>query len=156
VSYLYTSIAPFAFNDPFFADHIINLAGHHLPHAPEWKANLGAQYTLGLGAAGDLTLRGDVAYTDAYFDEVTNAQMELQLPGGGILPLHGTRQPAYVIGDARLIWAPTGGKYQAQLFVQNIGNTIYMYDVSAAPSAGGFVGNPSAPRTFGVKFSIAY
>lgn len=123
----------------------LNIGGNRLIRAPKWKLNFGAQYTFSSDNAGDFTLRGEGSYSSRVFNDVFNGKAPFQ---------SATVQPGYWIANARLIWAPTDERFQAQLFVENITDKLYAFSRTATSTGGYLGGQFSAPRTFGARVSM--
>jgi iron complex outermembrane receptor protein len=113
---------------------LINLAGNRLPQAPEYLANLAAQYTIPIGSKS-LKLRGEMAYTSTvYFSFYNRPDIS---------------QPGFTKFNASLTYE--AGGLTASLWIKNIGDkrTLSTDQVSS-----GFLGYPimgtfDPPRTFG-------
>jgi len=86
------------------------LSSYIPPNAPRWSANAVARYTLPLGP-GSLALQVDGNYMSHFWFNLTE------------LPV--VAQGGYGIGNARLFWTPTGGKYEVGASVENIADKHY-------------------------------
>jgi iron complex outermembrane receptor protein len=121
----------------------IDLAGCELPRAPNFSGFLAAAYVVPLGGAGDLTLAGNLQYTDdQYFTQFNRDAVA---------------QDSYSVWNARVTWGSADGAVQVALYGENLGDEEYFTNSleSGVPTAGVdpvvpqyFVG---APRTWGVK-----
>jgi iron complex outermembrane receptor protein len=116
-----------------------SLAGNPLNHAPHYTIDLGAQYTLPLGAdSGDLTLRGEAKFSDKF------ALTEANVPD--------TTQPAYTLANFFLTYTDPSDKYTVRAYVKNatdvhvLGGVLSLY---------GLMGTFGPPRTYGVELSAA-
>jgi iron complex outermembrane recepter protein len=56
---------------------LVNLAGNHLPHSPEYKAKLGAQFSWELGGGWESTARVDMLWQDDYFAREYNSPTDV-------------------------------------------------------------------------------
>jgi iron complex outermembrane receptor protein len=111
------------------------------PFSPEYKGNLGIQYTQQIGALGSLTPRLDYTYqTRVYFD----AQ---NLPASS--------QGGYGLMNGHLSWAPVEGKWLVSVDVNNALNKLYYLSMfNQLSSFGILTGQPAQPRT--VFASVKY
>ena len=80
------------------------------PNAPRWSGNALARYTLPVGP-GSLSLQVDGNYMSHFWFNLTQSPLVAQ---GG-----------YAIGNARLFWIPTDGKYEVGASVENIADKHY-------------------------------
>lgn len=144
ISYLNSEYGEFSFQDPF-ALATLDVEGNQLIRAPEWKFNVGAEYTFSGTPIGDLTFRGETAYSDDYFHDIFNGQA----PGQSA-----TAEDSYTISNFRVIWAPTGTPdFQIQGFVENIEDTLYAFARPGSATSGNISGQFSAPQTYGVRIT---
>jgi iron complex outermembrane receptor protein len=110
--------------------------------SPKWKGTIGAQYEVGLGSAGSITPRVDLAYQAKQFS--------------GAVVTGGTRTrlfiPAYTIGNARLTYRSPGDDWEAALEVTNFTNKYYYLSIFDLRGAGaGFrKAQPGRPREWAV------
>ena len=135
------------FQDP--ADQgVYEIRGDELIRAPKWKAQFGAQYTTGL-ANGQLSLRGEGAWTDTIYNDIFNGKAAFE---------GATTQPGYWVANARLTWTSADRRYTAELFADNLTNSLYATDRGAnnTPTSLDTVeGQFAPPRTYGVRFTVA-
>jgi iron complex outermembrane recepter protein len=127
----------------------IPIKGNELIRAPEWKANLAAQYTSDVGNIGSFTLRIEGAYTATIHNDVFN----------GTAPLSPTTQPSYWLGNARVIWNSADDRYQAVFSVDNFTEELYSEQRVSFNTPGALMsvsGQFAAPRTFGARFSMKF
>ena len=143
-SYIHSRYGSQLLQDPL-ALATLDIGGNQLIRAPKWKVNLGAQYELQTASLGDFTLRGEGSYTSKVYHDVFNGEA----PSQGA-----TVEPGFWIANARLIWEPADTRFQAQLFVENIGNQLYAFSRAASATAAVIAGQFSAPRTFGVRLAM--
>lgn len=123
----------------------LDIGGNRLIRAPEWKLNFGAQQRIETASAGSFTLRGEASYTSQVFHDVFNGEAPFQAE---------TREAPYWVFNARLNWMAPDDRFQAQLFVENIGNKLYSYSRVAAATGAYISGQFSPPRTYGVRLSM--
>lgn len=107
------------------------------PNIPRWKGALGAQYTLALGSAGEITARADYSYRSQVFNDLANTPIGAQ---GG-----------YGILNTRLEWDDASGKWSAALEISNALDKMYYYSMAPTLNADGslysLAGTPALPRT---------
>lgn len=120
----------------------LDIGGNRLIRAPEWKLNFGIQQQITTGSAGTFSLRGEGSYSSEVFHDVFNGEAPNQAE---------TREAPYWIWNARLNWDAPGGRYGAQLFVENITDQLFAYSRVAAASGSYVSGQFSPPRTFGAR-----
>ncbi len=93
--------------DQYVNTNSVDLAGTRLAKSPKWTLNLGAVLTSSeIGRAGRLRLRADYS---------TRSDVAHDAPAD---PVQGIR-PGVDLLDLRLTWLPTGGDWEAALFVRN-------------------------------------
>ena len=147
----YTEGNPFS-GDGLFTDTAgqgrFDIRGNQVLRSPTWKFAIGAQYEFDLGSSGTLTLRGDAAWSDKYYNDIFN----------GKAPFQGaTIQPAFWQLSARAIWDLDDGRYQVQVFGENLTDDLYATNRVAFATPIPLVnvaGQFSAPRTFGLRVSM--
>ena len=131
--------------DPFVQSYEarVSLAGNRLPRAPEWKINVGAQYTAELGH-GSLTLRGDYAWQDRIFFTAYN------------LPT--VAQDDFGLLNGRVTYESAGGGWQVAAFINNASNTKALTNavITGQVYGGIVIGNLLPPRTFGMEVSFSF
>ena len=123
----------------------LNIQGNELIRAPKWKSNFGAQYTSPAADYGQFTLRAETAYTDVIYNDVFNGKAPFAAD---------TTQPAYWIMNAVLSWKSRDGRWEGQLFGDNLTNAYYATDRSETNNPAGEVfttGQFAPPRTFGAR-----
>jgi iron complex outermembrane recepter protein len=107
--------------------------GKSLPYAPRFSLSTGGDYTLPT-SAGDFVLSGNYYHNSGIF----------------FLPDNRIRQPAYGILDAQLSFAPTQNHLKFRIYGSNLTNTQYYMKAYQLNGNAGDVGNPGAPRTYGI------
>ncbi|WP_174275327.1 TonB-dependent receptor [Sphingomonas bacterium] len=106
---------------------------------PDWTVQGGAAYTIDLVNAGKLT--GEV---QSYF----NAGFLLSTSTPNFM------QKSYTKTDLRLTYAPAGGRFTVQAFVENIENVAVVNRVTVSNYT--YDGNYEAPRTYGLRVGFRY
>lgn len=117
----------------------LNLAGHYLNNAPKWTINAGAEARLPVGLPGELSLRGDVAYTSKlYFTEFNVDSLS---------------QGAVALVDASLRYQNASDSWYISLFAKNLTNRkVKSAQFVASPLTGFMInGGFKAPRIVGVQ-----
>jgi iron complex outermembrane recepter protein len=111
------------------------------PFTPEFKGNVGVQYTQSIGNLGGITPRLDYTYQSrVYFDP----QNLLESSQGG-----------YGVTNGHLTWAPPSAKWSATLEVNNMFNKLYYLNMANSLKSFGFLtGEPAEPRT--MLLSVKY
>ncbi len=113
------------------------------PFSPRWKANLGIQYDIEMGAIGSLTPRLDYDYQDTIYTNAVNAPTN--------------RISSHDLFNARLTYRDADDKWEAALSVENLMNRFYyltLFDEANGygPGTGEITGQPGLPRT--VMFTV--
>ena len=115
------------------------VGGNLLPNSPEYTVSFGAEYARPVGES-ELYVRGDVtAYGSYAFDDLNLAS-----------------QDAYALTNLRTGFR--GGRMLVELWIRNAFDTLYVPNAfqyaGLAPS--GFIAEPGAPRTFGVRLGVSF
>ncbi len=111
--------------------------GNDTPLAPRFAGNVGASYTLLMGAAGELELSAIYSYNDGYYFEPDNR----------------LEQPAFSTLNASVAWSPTP-HWAVELWGRNLENETWYVSKLATSLAD--LSAPAAPRTYGVNFKYTY
>lgn len=120
---------------------IVDLSGDQMNRAPEWSANLGAQYDWALGDAGALAARVDYYWQDDMYLRVRN------------IPRH--MVPAYDTVGARVTWRDASDQWLVEAFGDNLTDEDNLRGITV--SDGLSTGTPNTfesyhpPRTYGVR-----
>jgi iron complex outermembrane receptor protein len=118
------------------------LVNRHLPQTPRSSAQGLARYEFPVGP-GYLALQGDVQYTGKFCFSVLCAPVE--------------REEAHTVYNARVSWAPTGKKWEAAFFLNNIGDEIYrVYTYDVAYTTGQIPSVYAKPQTWGVSLTYHF
>ncbi len=108
------------------------------PLSPTWKLNGGVQYEFPFAGGGTLTPRMDVTYQSMIFNEATNNPR--------------SAQPGYATVDARLTWRAPDHSWEAAVFVTNLTDTFYYYNIFDSQNSFGLIsGQPARPREWAVS-----
>jgi iron complex outermembrane receptor protein len=112
----------------------VNVGGNTLSSTPDYTASVGAQSSVGIGAA-TLYGRVELAMTGAFEYDDANT----------------VGQSAYTLANFRA--GVRGKRAFAEIWVRNAFDTHYVPIAFAYPglAPSGFVGEPGAPRTFGAR-----
>ena len=113
-----------------------NLAGYTPSNAPEFSATLGIAYTYET-SVGPFTLAANEHYTSS--QSRTNDDSVID--------------PPHHVVDLSLNWASLGKRYDASLWVKNLGNE---YTYAAGQISTNFVVVPGPPRTFGGTVGVHF
>ncbi len=102
------------------------------PGTPEWKFNVGAQYTIDMDGFGTITPRFDLYYQSKIFNEYTNNPIAVE--------------PGYAIANARITYDSPEKDWSLALGITNLFDKFYY--VNRFIQAGGhtYTGQPSRPR----------
>lgn len=111
--------------------------GHDTPLAPKFAGNLGASYTIPVGAEGELVLSAMYSYNDGYYFEPDNR----------------LKQPSFGLFNASIAYQATRN-WGVELWGRNLGDKVHYTYKSG--SALGDIATPSAPRTYGIDFTYRY
>jgi iron complex outermembrane receptor protein len=128
-------------------DPVKNPGGLYLndvaPYSPKIKANVGVQYTLGLGQLGTLTPRLDDTYTARVYFDPQN--------------LAASSQGGYSLMNTHLTYAPLEGKWSATVDVNNVTNKLYYLSMfNQLGSFGILTGQPGMPRNLLVSLKYIF
>jgi len=113
--------------------------GNRLNNAPAWSGSGSASYSLLLGSAGTVSMRGDVSWQSRVFFTPFNDDVETQT--------------AYGLVHVRIGFEPAHHRWEIAVYARNLGNTEYITGTgSTAPAA--IVGRPGEPRQWGTQFTL--
>lgn len=116
----------------------IDLAGNSLPRSPEFSANVGAEYSLSLNNASDLTFRIDYQYQEKSFFTAFNRDL--------------SAQESFSIVNARAGYTSETGTWQVAAYVRNALDEDYFLNIlESGVEAGKPEGFVAAPRTYGLQ-----
>jgi iron complex outermembrane receptor protein len=121
-------------------------SGQQMSRAPNFSANLGADYTIDNVLNGTLLLSGNYSYTDSYV--VSNPSLY-----GPLFPAAANvqrfRQPAYSIVNLSATWRDASNHYSITAFGNNIFDKLYRNTYSGSVFSDLVV--PGDPATYGVR-----
>ncbi len=125
-----------------------NFAGHQLPNAPHFVANLSATHAIDLGNGAELRLRAATKLSSSYL--LTDFANAVEY-----------KQKSFTRTDASLTYAAPEDRYTIQLFVENIENKLQRTSGPGGYNGayGGFTGGQATPEVPGSAFpenSVAY
>jgi outer membrane receptor protein involved in Fe transport len=123
----------------------VNLRGNELPYAPDFKLNMGAQYTMPLGGTGwSATVRGDYVYQGDYFAREFNTPND--------------RIKSWSIANAYLRFSNQAETLGFELFVKNIGDSDAITSSIIEDAQVGSYRNVRVlePRTYGISTRLSF
>ncbi len=118
-----------------------DFSGNRTANAPEWSANLSANYTRAFGNDNEFFATALLAYKDDYFVDFSNDPDSLQ--------------PSYTLINGRVGFR-FAEKYELSLWGRNLSDEDYRVDfvtIGAVPSKQHVLG---APRTYGAEFRVSF
>jgi iron complex outermembrane receptor protein len=121
-----------------------DLSGRRIARAPDWTANIGADYSMPL-PVGKMVLSGNVYYTSAYAPLT-----EAYNPSTGANYYYDN---GYALVNGALTWVQD--HYNVGLYVNDLANKRYFLINQSAPAAGLYQ-TLSSPRTYGIRFNYSY
>jgi iron complex outermembrane recepter protein len=123
---------------------LVNLEGNNLPHSPEYKVKVGAQYSFPIGGGWESTLRADVLWQDDYFAREYNSPTDV-IDAWGTIDL-----------QARL--TSPDDRYEIRAFVKNATDEDNITNIIIEDALIGRYRNVRIlePRTFGIIVSANY
>jgi iron complex outermembrane receptor protein len=143
VAYTDAEFSDYLTDDPLqFGNLLVQLEGNTPQLSPEWKGNLGVEYTFDVRADAELTVGTNVSYVgDQFFDEFNRAPY---------------LEDEYTLYDGNVTYRPTSRNWSVSLWGRNLGNEKVFADLSY--SALGRVTSKKFinPRTYGVSFNYNF
>jgi iron complex outermembrane receptor protein len=113
-----------------------NAGGKRMPFAPVVSGNVSANYKL-VTPVGNFSTAATLAYNGGFYGD----------PGNGYF-----ESPYYLLNMSET-WSSANGRYDVGIWGKNLADKYY--DASINPlSPVAYVGNPGAPRTFGIRFGV--
>jgi iron complex outermembrane recepter protein len=118
-----------------------NLKGETVVRSPDYTLNLGAEWRVPIESrlVSGLTLRADLFHSDdivlRYFAQPNDIQS------------------SYTIANLSAAFKSADGKTSLRVFVNNVGNKLYLRQVDYLAAIGVFDGNYSEPRTWGARLT---
>jgi iron complex outermembrane receptor protein len=121
----------------------LQIGGNHIPQAPSYTLNLGAQVSKDIDI-GKVTLRGEYRSTGRTYFTIFNTPETMQRP--------------FDIVSAYLTVLTADKRWHATAFVKNIGNTFAATSmfIQFAGFGGGLSGSAIAPRTYGLTLGYKF
>jgi iron complex outermembrane receptor protein len=121
-----------------------DLDGLSLPRAPKWKFNVGGQFIVPAGDAGQLMLRADYGWQSKIYYTVFN--------------IDAASEDSYGLLNARAQFASNDGRWSLAAFGRNLTNEVYFSNqiLTAAVYGAEFVGSLGAPRTYGLELKVNF
>ncbi len=118
--------------------------------APELQYAAGGQYTFGMAGGSDLTFRLDYNYTSGY--------MRSYVPGDQSTTYTGKKweQDAYGLLNARVVYKPAAGNWEAALFGTNLTDEIYTTGGFMSPLLQIDNGTIGRPLEFGLSMKFSF
>jgi iron complex outermembrane receptor protein len=148
--------ANYAFNHARFKTGVLD--GNRFRLAPEHTISAGLTWAADLGP-GRFDFTPAVTYQSKVFFDDNNDIPALQQPPATLLPdlVQDEYQDGYALVSARAGYALSGGKYRAELFVENLFDKEYIKD---AGNSGDALGLPTfiagEPRTYGIQLTARF
>jgi len=145
--------ANYAYNHARFKSGVLD--GNHFRLAPEHTFSAGLTWAHDVGP-GRIDITPAVTYQSKVFFDDNNDIPALQQPPATLLPdlIQDEFQDGYALFSARLGYGLQGGKYRAEVFVENAFDKKYIKD---AGNSGDALGLPTfiagEPRTYGIQLT---
>jgi iron complex outermembrane receptor protein len=114
--------------------------GNRLRDAPRWSGSGAAIYEFQPAAVGKVFLRGDVSWQSRVFFSPFNTAVQ--------------SQSAYALLHARTSFVPRNRRWEASVYVRNLGRQEYVTATWLAAGRLAFSGRPGEPRHWGTQFTI--
>ena len=114
--------------------------GNRLREAPRWSGSGTAIYEFQPAAMGTVSLRGDVSWQSRVFFSPFNTAVQ--------------SQPAYAVVHARAAFMPRNRRWEASIYVRNLGRQAYVTATWEATGPLAISGRPGEPRHWGTQFTI--
>jgi len=115
--------------------------GATIPFSPEYTVRTGLAYDIDLPGGGKLTPSVQTFLNSGFFNTDFNTPLD--------------RQHAYTKTDLRLSFISAGGKYSAQVYLENAENTAVLNRVAIGANRS-YNGVYEVPRTYGVKAGFRF
>ncbi|HEX8484658.1 TonB-dependent receptor [Sphingomonas sp.] len=123
----------------------VNIRGNSLPQAPTYKASVGAQYTVDVGASGwSIVPRADLNYTGGFSASIFNNTID--------------RVQGYEIVNAQIQFNAPGERFYARAFVSNLTNNAAITGQYVTDQSSGLFTNifTVEPRRYGVMAGFKF
>jgi iron complex outermembrane receptor protein len=116
--------------------------GNRLRDAPEWSGSGSAIYEFQPAAIGKVSVRGDVSWQSRVFFSPFNDAVQ--------------SQAAYALVHARASFVPRSRRWEASVYVRNLGRQEYVTATWNATGGAAVSGRPGEPRHWGTQFTIRH
>ncbi len=120
----------------------IDVSGDELPNSPSFNVNLASDLDLWEGEAGAVSWRVDMNYTGAQFYTLPHPSRTLV--------------DNYFLFNTRLAFAASDDKWEAALWMKNIGNQFYQTSIISLAGFGLDYSHIGPPRTFGADVTFNF
>ncbi len=123
-------------------DGLLDRVGNALPRAPDFTANVAAEYSIPVGSAGNLVLRGEYYHRDKLFItqfEDDRASVE-----------------AIDLLNARISFESADGQWHAAIYGKNLTDKDYAQHIITIQALLGQVALFAPPRTYGIQFGYKF
>ncbi|MEP1447293.1 MAG: TonB-dependent receptor [Paraglaciecola sp.] len=128
-------------------------SGNELPRAPEASFNLGLQYYYPIDAFGaDLLARLDYSYSDSYYTDVNNINIQLLASGDSV---RFGSVPSNSLLNARLGLISHNDDWTVSLWARNLTDEVYLTN-NNRDFFGTLVNYYGTPRTFGIELEYKF
>ncbi|MFM7065509.1 MAG: TonB-dependent receptor, partial [Gammaproteobacteria bacterium] len=128
-------------------------AGNKAPYAPEYTANLGAEFTYPVGDSMELVVRLDgTALGETWFHPVQGESVQTLFGAPGNYSK--TKRDAYELFNARI--SLRADNWDATLWGRNLGDKDYLAEVIPAPEFGGSFIHAGTGRAYGLDLSYKF
>jgi iron complex outermembrane receptor protein len=115
------------------------VSGLRVPNTPRYTADIGGQYSVAVAHNATAFVRAEFTFRGSMFYDDTNT----------------TEQEAYSVANFRA--GVRTGQYFIEAWTRNVFDTEYVPLAFFYPfAASGFIGEPGAPRTFGVRVGATF
>jgi iron complex outermembrane recepter protein len=119
---------------------LIDATGNRLREAPEYSGGGSAIYGFQPAAIGTVSMRGDVSWQSRVFFSPSNVAVQSQSP--------------YALAHARATFVPRSRRWEASVYVRNLGRQEYVTATWEATANVAISGRPGEPRHWGTQFTI--
>lgn len=135
LGYMDTEFDSFCSQDPYQPVTVVDsgcsaqkpqdLSGNELSDAPKWSGSLVAQYNLPLDDMGQVLFSVQSSYRDDFYRRPQNLEID--------------KVDSYFITDLRALWSSREGRYEVELFVENVADKDDVFLSSVTLSSPGMM-----------------
>ena len=135
LGYMDTEFDSFCSQDPYQPVTVVDsgcsaekpqdLSGNELSDAPKWSGSLIAQYNLLLDDMGQVLFSVQSSYRDDFYRRPQNLDID--------------KVESYFITDLRALWSSREGRYEVELFVENVADKDDVFLSSVTLSSPGMM-----------------